>query len=457
MRSRHVPTLLIAVAATLSFACGESYELLGSASLVRVGNADGTEAVSAVALGADGSAYLFGTNRSKSDGQAVLLGQAYEANRGGLYLAKLTPSGDVAWLTLMKPDDTTSIEDQLSCTGITLDGDGHLIVTGRITNALDLGDGLPSVPPWTDQDVATFVAKYTTDGAIVWSRRYWGVTRYGWPGAPQVDADGNIVFLAYEQFGVDFGNGPFSPVTEAFHTILVKLDANGELVFARGIGQPRDYVEHQFVVRAFALDAAGEIAFTALARGVIDLGDGFQVGAQGTWAELFARVGPTGEIVAARTIADTTDVGRATGMAVIGNGDFIIGGYHRNELSGSFLARLAPDGTRRWRIDTGREWRPQDLAHPLAADDLGSLAVDRQGRPIVLTTRGVTSYDLDGNQRWHYQFIGEYTPPLRRVAARGDQVVLYGVTGTRFEFAGNVLEIDRDALYDGYMIRFPSE
>lgn len=268
------------------------------------------------------------------------------------------------------------------------------------------------------------------------------------------------MFLAYEQYGVDFGNGP---VTEVFETTLVKLDASGELVFARGLGPPSDGTAHRLVVTAFALDAAGEIVFTALAPGVIDLGDGFQVGAQGTWAELFARVGPTGEIVAARTIADTTDIGRATGMAVTSNGDFIIGGYRLvtdpEGLNGGFLARLAPDGTRRWRIDTDRELRLWELEPPYAAIGLGSLAVDGQGRPIVVTTRGAASYDLDGNQLWHYQFMGEYTPRPRRVTARGDQVALYGVTSTRFEFAGHVLELDGDEwiLDDGYMIRFTTE
>lgn len=242
-----------------------------------------------------------------------------------------------------------------------------------------------------------------------------------------------------------------------------KLGASGELVFARGLGQPIDGTAHRLVVTAFALDAAGEIVFTAVAPGVIDLGDGFQVGAQGTWAELFARVGPTGEIVAARTIADTTDVGRATGMAVTSNGDFIIGGYSLDtdqELWNSgFLARLAPDGTRRWRIDTGLELHFWELERPYAASGLGSLAVDGQGRPIVVTTRGAASYDLDGNQLWHYQFIGEYTPRLRRVTARGDQVALYGVTSTQFEFAGHVLEPDGDERIraDGYMIRFTPE
>lgn len=435
-------------------ACGapSKYDELDSVDFVSVGDASGAETLDAVALGADGSAYLVGTVDS-FDVPGNVFGESYTSVNGGIYFAKLDAAGNPLWTHVivapMRDETTTPF-----VTGVALDGDDNVIVTGYIDSHFDLGDGLPQVPDWTNEDASTFVAKYTSDGDIMWSRRFWGSTRYGWPGAPKVDPSGNIVFLAYEQWGVDFGEGP---VSESYQTTLVKLDADGELVYARPLGEPYDGTYHSMVVTAFTHTTAGEVAFVALIKGILDVGDGTLVGTDNHWSEVLAHVSATGEIKDARSIARDTDIGRATGMAVADGGDFIIGGYRFDpeyqDLDEGFVERIAADGSRRWRreVDTFSGVWPEK---PDPSYGIGSFTVDGSNRPVFATVDGVISYDLDGNVRWRYR-----QALAARVAARGNNIAVFGSGSGGIDFAGHSFQLDSDLWPrgDGYLLRFTAE
>gem|GEM_PF-4879267 len=452
MMLNRLPQLIAISLLTLSVACGSPPQLIDSAQITRIGDGgEAVEEVHAAAIADDGSLIVFGTMTNTWDG--TLLGQRYQSPAGGFYLAKLNPAGDVAWVRTMEADlDVSATRFDVFGTGLVLDEGGNIIITGYTRRDIDLGDGIPTVPSWTDEDTATFVAKYSPGGDILWSRLYWGSDRYGWPGPPQLDADGNILFLDYDQWGVDFGDGK----RDSYDTVLVKVAPNGDLVYARGFGDSNLGLP-LFAILSFALEPSGEAVLSGMEHGVIELDNQYRLGTDDTWGEVFFRVDPAGRLVSARDYPGETELGRAAHMSRTADGDFIAVGYDAGEsgyaLAGGFIERLAPDGTRRWRTSIElTSW--VSLGGSLLGFPLWYVASDDQGRPVVVNGPSVSKYDLDGDRLWQYDFTS--APRLRRVGVFGSEVLVFGAAGHRFELGGQVVELAGDEYIrdDGYVIRF---
>jgi len=91
------------------------------------------------------------------------------AGAGDIYLAKLSSAGAHVWSKCI-------ISGQTGLDGvkaIATDSQGNVVLTGGIISALSFG-GAALTNPFVSGTVDTFVAKFSSTGAHVWSKRYGG-------------------------------------------------------------------------------------------------------------------------------------------------------------------------------------------------------------------------------------------------------------------------------------------
>ena len=145
------------------------------------------------------------------------------------FVAKLTPSGSVAWATYLGG------ADQDTPAGLTLDGQGNLYVTGS-TSSPDFPMTAPRIGV-TGQS-AVFAAKYSNDGRLVSSQLISGEARDGAVGI-SVDSAQNVYVAGTtdsQKFPVTAG-ALVSAVSAGNYTgFLAKFAPDGSLAYASYLG-----------------------------------------------------------------------------------------------------------------------------------------------------------------------------------------------------------------------------
>jgi hypothetical protein len=115
------------------------------------------------------------------------------------FLAKLDTSGRRLWSKRF--GDASDQET----TGIAVDGEGNLLLTGLFSGLLDFG-GCPL--PGAGRE--TFLAKFDHFGRPRWSKHFRDTFGYLLGTPVTVDAAGNALLLGYFEGTVDLGGGPLS-------------------------------------------------------------------------------------------------------------------------------------------------------------------------------------------------------------------------------------------------------
>lgn len=174
-----------------------------------------------LAVDATGNVVLAGTSFTNVDfGGGPLLYEGF----GDVYVAKLDPSGAHVWSRRFG-----SAEEQ-RCTDVGIDGEGQVVITGYFLGTIDFGGG-----PMTSNDgqYSAFLAAFDTQGVHVWSRHY--------PRALgrslAVDPAGQVVVSGEFADVIDLGEGPIT--LDGGGEFVARLDAGGQLLWARAIGGPK--------------------------------------------------------------------------------------------------------------------------------------------------------------------------------------------------------------------------
>ncbi|MGA2497151.1 MAG: SdrD B-like domain-containing protein [Tepidisphaeraceae bacterium] len=170
--------------------------------------------------------------------------------------------------------------------------DGSLLVTGQVGGLADFDPG-PAVVNVSPANATTFVAKYGSDGSLLWVRGFAGGSFLDLVGMA-ADPSGNV-FLAGTFTGtVDFDPGAGTQALTAVggkDLFLVKLDASGNFVWANQFGT------------ANIDDTASDLA-----------------------------VDPSGRVYLLGTVSATTDLNPGTGVNLVSAGTFVA----RYSATGSF-------------------------------------------------------------------------------------------------------------------------
>lgn len=188
------------------------------------GGAGQFDTATALAADAAGNVYLAGAFSSPTanfDGGLAL------ANEGGqdAFLARFDGTGGLQWVRQLGG------AQESRANGLAVDGAGNAYVAGEFSGTLQLpGTVLRTAP--SDQNL--FVARFSTVGAVDWSRQAGGPLP---DAARAVTVRGTNLFLAgYFSGAATFGSDTLVSVGNTYDAFLARLDTNGNFAFAQQAG-----------------------------------------------------------------------------------------------------------------------------------------------------------------------------------------------------------------------------
>lgn len=385
------------------------------------GGQDGSYPAGRLILGFEGAVDALG-NVYTSEGYPFALDSGMLTG-GGVSLNKYAPDGTSLWTVPLHTPVADPVDQPGFAVGLGLDRAGNLYTAGIYRDTLLLAPDtlvafLPEAPGFAGD---VFLASYTSEGVLRWSRRIGGprmdvIAAWADPhGAFTVDGEGNTYLGGFFGAGAVFGEGQTGAVTfpeDAY--ALASYDASGQLVWVRtaaelGIG-----------------DNAGPWRLAVDAEGNL-------------FVDWFVLSSGSVNTVA---VGDTTFTDPGSG--------------------GEFLTKLSPDGAILW-------------AHQLKSDGnetVSDLVTDARGHVYVagvfdgffLTLEGeqlrkqdlqadgedgfVAHYDAEGRLRWTGHAAGEGTQRIHAVAvsATGDLFVA-GEFEQTLRLGGEILEAQGGNLF----------
>jgi hypothetical protein len=198
------------------------------------------DTISHLAVDARGNIYVQGVFRDTADwGGKPLI--AHGGSDNDIVLAKYDVNGDHVW----SQGFGNAFNDVAG--GLTVDPAGNITMVGSFDKSVSFGAGDEHT---SLGEADAFVARYTTDGKLVWARTY-GADREDIAFGVAADAAGNTVTVGWFQGSVDFGKGAL--VSKGNKDVFaLKLDTSGSVVWAQSWG---DHDHDQG--RAVAIDDKG--------------------------------------------------------------------------------------------------------------------------------------------------------------------------------------------------------
>jgi hypothetical protein len=224
-----------------------------------------------------------------------------------MFLMKLDAAGNFVWAKDFGDGAAQTAR------GVVADAAGNIVMVGDFQGAVDFGGGALSAMGVGGIDV--FVAKFTTAGAHMWSKRFGDAADQS---AEEValDAAGNVVITGNASGSIDFGTGALTaPGKKA--ALVAKLSPAGDAMWASIYGDE---------ARGQGVDVSpeGAVAITGAFKGSIDLGGG-KISGEGSNDTLFvALLDAQGKHVWSHAYGSGSAQG--TSVAIDSKGKVIVGG-----------------------------------------------------------------------------------------------------------------------------------
>lgn len=277
---------------------------------------------------ADGNVYSAGLFQNTVDfdpgpGVFNLTGAAIEEL--GIYISKLDANGNFVW-AIQIPTYVEFGQIELK-----VDKSGNVYIASTLNTPADMdpGPGVHMISPTGGRDA--FVAKYDTDGNLVWA------DQFGGPGdtVPEastiaLDKDNNVLVGGSFNNTVDFDPGPgVFNLTSSVHiqTFLVKLSNSGELMWVKQMGCTFTDIKY---------DVSGNIVTTGVFGGMVDFdpgpGENNVTASPGSIGDGFiCKFDADGNFIWVKTLreknGDNNYYSHPTGLDIDGLNNIVISGY----------------------------------------------------------------------------------------------------------------------------------
>lgn len=272
---------------------------------------------------------------------------------GSVFVSRRDANGTCLWTRAITSRDALSPLHETGTArviGIALSSDDELYLAGSYADSLDLGGLFQASAGGTDG----YLAKLDAAGSPIWLRTLSG-TGAELLARPRVAPNGDVAVVGTFSGSITVGGNTF---TSAGSTdgLLLRYDANGDLLWARSFGGPNVDLPADI-----GIDANGNIYLLGQFRATADLDGTMITGTGGLIADMFlAKYDAVGAVQWAKAY---TGAGYKAGSAIVINADgssYITGSFTQdvdfgnNALTGanfnyrSFLAAFDPMGNDLW-------------------------------------------------------------------------------------------------------------
>ncbi len=228
---------------------------------LRIGGT-GVDLIQGVATDAQGNAYVTGTFTGSVDFDAGTAVNALTSLGGtDVFLAKYTATGALAWVSRVGGAGTETV------TALARDASGNLYLGGGFEGATTFSAGAGAVVLNSQGGEDGFLAKFTADGALVWARRFGGLS------------NDEVAAVAVDGAGNAYAAGSFSGTANALPApgpsilsdgsaqdgFVLSLDPGGTVRWALPVGGTEDDA-----ATAVATTSAGTVTVSGSFRGSAD-------------------------------------------------------------------------------------------------------------------------------------------------------------------------------------------
>lgn len=269
-------------------------------------------------LGDSSPQYVYGMKTSE-DGDVFIAGfyqGAVDCGGGSLasagdwdvYVAKFAPDGHHQWSRNFGDAGCQQAYD------IAVDPLGRLVVVGAFYDTVDFGGG--ELVSADGRDI--FVVVLDLSGDPLWSEALGGADHQD-AVATTFDSAGNVIVTGHSAGTLALPTGTVVSAG-ADDVVLVKLDAGGIVLWARGFGDAQDQAP-----TAVTVDAADAIVLAGRFAGELDLGGGSLI-SEGADDIFMAKLDATGEHLWSRRFGDGQDQ-VARRVAIDPEGNIILSGH----------------------------------------------------------------------------------------------------------------------------------
>jgi len=413
--------------------------------------------VNAVAVDANGNVVITGQLEGRADlGGAVLTSSGDK----DVFIAKYSSSG--AYLWSKKIGSTGSDVGS----GIGVDTSGNVLVIGQFQGTVDFGGGGLISAGGAD----IFVAKYSSSGAHLWSKRFGGTGNEAGNGIA-VEGNGDMAVTgSFGNYGsaVDFGGGPLTSAGGP-DIFVAKFSASGVHTWSRALGGTG-----QDTGLSVGVDGGGNVVVTGYFQGTVNFGGG-SLSSAGATDIFLMKYSAAGAHVWSKRFGGASD-DRGTGVAVSGTGDVVVTGYFNATAdfgggaqvstggSDIFLAKYSSAGTHTWSKVFGTPYGFGDLSRGVALDASGNIALTGSLLGPVNFGGGALaesgSYDIfaakfsaSGAHLWSKRFGVLYDDHGNAIVMdAGGNIIVVGDFYQGVDFGGGALQSPGNV--DGFLVKF---
>lgn len=182
----------------------------------------------------DGSVVIVGRTHSNDN---IATPNGYQTTKTVItagYIAKFDTEGQIVWATYL----SGSVFDRID--GVCADGEGNIIVTGSTNSPNMATPGALQTEITDGEDSDGFIAKYDTNGQLVWYT-YYGAVGYDQIYDAAFDSDSNLVFIGYTKGTAGLASaGAAQESGTAKSLFLGKIDPLGNLIWCTYISGNED-------------------------------------------------------------------------------------------------------------------------------------------------------------------------------------------------------------------------
>jgi hypothetical protein len=328
--------------------------------------------VNATTTDASSNVVIIGQFTSAAGGVSFGGANLVSAGVEDIFIAKYTSSGAHSWSISF---GSTGSDIGF---GIGTDSSGNIYVVGQFQNTVNFGGSALVSAGGAD----IFVAKYSSAGAHVWSKRFGG-TGNDVGNAIDVLADGTLVIVGdFGNFGtaVDFGGGALASAGGP-DIFVAKYDSSGDYIWANRIGGTS-----QDKGLGVAMSATGDVAVTGYFSSSI-LMPCMSLASAGLTDGIIVEYSTTGSLVWVRRFGGTSD-DRGTAIAIGQSNEVVVTGYFNNTANFGggihpstgggtdiFLANYSSAGIWMWDKVFGTSAGFGDASKAVAVDAAGNIAL----------------------------------------------------------------------------------